>query len=957
MMMYRSSNLSVGQHRQKQAMALLMGVAMLLSLAPFAVAATPEQERFFETNIRPVLIEQCASCHGAEKQKGGFRVDGRESFFKGSESGPVVAHGNPDASLLIDLIRYTNQVKMPPKKKLPDETVKLFEEWVKMGAPWPAEVNKPMPVTGTEPPKPDQPKRDPFEEARETLWALRPVTKPAPPVVKNSSAVGNDVDRFILAKLESKGITASPLADRQTLIRRITFDLTGLPPTYEEAQAFINDKAPDAWANVIDRLLASPQYGERWGRHWLDIARYADTKGYVFTQDRRYPFSYTYRDYVIRAFNEDKPFDRFIIEQIAADKIDTSSDKRDLAAMGFLTVGRRFNNNIHDITDDRIDVVTRGFLGLTVVCARCHDHKYDPIPTADYYSLYGVFRSSVEPDDLPLIGDPNPSNETKAYEAERAKREREVENYLETVRQNIENEMRQRSGDYLVQIVKNHPNHTQGPAPVQSARGEMRIKAVDHWEQYLSRRNKENDPVWAPWHKLIALKKENFKDEAAKVIASFDGEVNEKKAAINPVILDHLRKSPPQSMEQVAQMYGSVLEGVEKSWRSSLKDKAGDPPKSMASAEEEQLRQVYYSEGSPAVLSRDESAKLINRAERDHERNLARKVDELTASHPGAPARAMVMNDGGMFNPYIFLRGQQDRRGTNVDRRFLQVLSPVDGGKPFKQGSGRLELAQAIASKSNPLTARVFVNRVWQKHFGSGFVADGSDFGTRSEPPEYAALLDHLATFFMDQNWSVKKLHKHILLSRTYQQASDHRSDAAAIDSENFLFWKMNRQRLELEPMRDAMLFVAGRLDLSLGGRPVKLFDQPYPTRRTVYGYIDRQDLPSVYRVFDLATPDASSASRPQTTVPQQALYMMNNPFVAEQALKLIERIEVKKHPADLDRNITLLYQFIYSRQPAAGEIAIGKAFIAQESPDGEGKAWEKYARALLLSNEFVFID
>ncbi len=936
-------------------LALLLGVVLIPSQAANGQAVTPEQERFFETHIRPVLIEQCASCHGAEKKpKAGFRVDGREFFFKGGESGPVVAAGNPDASLLIDLIRYTNQVKMPPKQKLPDETVRRFEEWVKMGAPWPAEGNKPKPVAGD---NEKGGKKDPLAEARETLWSLRPVSKPAVPAVKNTTAVASDIDRFIIARLEARGLTPSPQADKRTLIRRVYFDLIGLPPSYEEVQAFVNDQAPDAWEKVIDRLLASPQYGERWGRHWLDVARYADTKGYVFTADRRYPYSYTYRDYVIRSFNNDKPFNQFIIDQIAADKIDTSADKRDLAAMGFLTVGRRFNNNIHDIIDDRIDVVTRGFMGLTVVCSRCHDHKYDPIPTDDYYSLYGVFRSSIEPNDLPLIADPVPSKETQAYEAELARRQKVVEDHHEVVRLSIEREMRERAADYLVHIAKTHDNHKTGVVPMQGSRGELRDRAVRRWQQYIDHADQRNTEVWSLWHRLIALKKENFKDEAAKVVAAMEDEPKDGALKVNALLREAFRKSPPESMEQAAQLYGNLLEGIEKTWRQSLKDAAGDPPKAMGSVDEETLRQVFYSSGSPAVVNGSDGRQLANRADRDKERELNRKIEELNVSHPGAPARAMIMSDGGMYDPYVFLRGQEGRRGNRVERRFLQVLSPVDGGKPFKQGSGRLELAQAIASKENPLTARVYVNRVWQQHFGAGFVSDGSDFGTRSEEPIHLDLLDHLATSFMDSGWSVKKLHKQILMSRTYQQASDHRTDAAAADSENRLFWKMNRRRLELEPMRDALLHVAGRLDLTVGGRPVNLFSQPYTTRRTVYGYIDRQDLPNTFRVFDLATPDASSSSRPATTVPQQALFMLNNPFISEQAAKLLDRIEVRKHPAETDRNIGLLYQFAYSRLPDDAELALGTAFLEQESPHGEGKAWEKYAKALLLSNEFVFVD
>ena len=931
-----------------------MGVANCgQALAEGGKAITPEQERFFETHIRPVFIEQCSSCHNAEKSKSGFRVDRRELFFKGGESGPVVVAGNPDASLMIDLIRYTNEVRMPPKKKLPDETVAKFEEWVKMGAPWPKDAT-PQAAGSGEKPRVD----DAFEKARAAMWSLKAVTKPAVPVAKNVGAVGNEVDWFILAKLESQGIAPSPQADRRTLIRRVTFDLIGLPPTFEEVEAFVNDTAPDAWEKVIDRLLASPHYGERWGRHWLDVARYADTKGYVFTQDRRYPYSYTYRDYVIRAFNTDKPFDRFIIEQIAADKIDTNADKRDLAAMGFLNVGNRFNNNIHDITDDRIDVVTRGFMGLTVVCARCHDHKYDPIPTADYYSLYGVFRSSVEPDDLPLIQDPNPSPQTQAFEAELKKREQAVADHLEAVRVSIEKEFRERSSEYLLHIARTHPNHSTGPVPAQGSRGELRDKGIKRWEAYLDRKGKEPDAVWSLWHQFIALKKENFAAEAAKIVASFDEPSKDGKSlAINAVLLEACRKSPPKSMAEVAQGYGAVLESIEQRWRESQKKPEAERPKAMGSAKEEQLRLVFYTAGAPAIVSAEEVKQLINRAERDRERELTRKIEELNASHPGAPARAMVMHDGGMFDPYVFLRGQQDRHGPRIERRFLQVLSNVDGGKPFKQGSGRLELAQAIASKSNPLTARVYVNRLWQQHFGTGFLRDASDFGTRSDVPVHLELLDHLAASFMDSGWSVKKLHKTILLSRTYQQASDSRTDAAAVDSENRLFWRMNRRRLELEPMRDALLAVAGRLDRTIGGRPVSIFTQPYSTRRTVYGNIDRQDLPNTFRVFDLASPDASASFRPNTTVPQQALFMLNNPFIAEQAAKLLERGEVSKHAGDQPRNITSLYRMIFARSPDAEEVKLGQAFIAQESATGEGVAWQKYARALLMSNEFVFLD
>ena len=382
--------------RQLGALWLLTGSAVALAADAPKGADTfpPEAVEFFETKVRPVLVETCVRCHGEKKQGSGLRLDSRAAVLEGGENGPAVVPGDPDKSLLIQAVRQTHEdIKMPPKGKLPEPAIGALAAWVKMGAPW---SERPVPAG-------DQ------AQAAATHWAFQPIRVVAPPTVKDRAWAASPIDAFVLAKLEAEGMTHSPPADKRTLIRRATFDLLGLPPTPGEVDAFLADDSPDAFARVIDRLLASPRYGERWGRHWLDVARYADTKGYVFTEERRYPYSYTYRDYVIRAFNDDKPYDQFLVEQIAADRLPGSAGKPSLAALGFLTVGRRFLNNNEDIVDDRIDVVSRGLLGLTVTCARCHDHKFDPIPTDDYYSLFGVFRSSIEPADLPLIQDSTPS--------------------------------------------------------------------------------------------------------------------------------------------------------------------------------------------------------------------------------------------------------------------------------------------------------------------------------------------------------------------------------------------------------------------------------------------------------------------------------------------------------------------------------------------------------------------
>jgi cytochrome c553 len=395
-------------------------IAILISAAALlfnARGATGDDFEFFEKKIRPLLMENCYRCHSheSEKVKGGLLLDTREGLLKGGDTGPAMIPGDPEKSLLIKSVRYTDEnLQMPPKgKKLAAEQIADLETWIKIGAPDPRTEK----VAASGPPL-----SDPIKVRNH--WAFQPIKDAAIPPVRNKRWVQTPIDSFILAKLEEKGMKPSPRAGKRTLIRRATFDLIGLPPTPEEVAEFLADQSADAFAKVVDRLLGSHYYGERWARHWLDVARYADTKGYVFEEERRYPYSYTYRDYVIRAFNEDLPYDQFIVQQLAADLLPLGEDKRPLAAMGFLTLGRRFLNNQHDIIDDRIDVVSRGTMALTVACARCHDHKYDPIPTKDYYSLYGVFASCNEPSDKPLLGTAALPKEYPEYVEERKTRNR-----------------------------------------------------------------------------------------------------------------------------------------------------------------------------------------------------------------------------------------------------------------------------------------------------------------------------------------------------------------------------------------------------------------------------------------------------------------------------------------------------------------------------------------------------
>jgi mono/diheme cytochrome c family protein len=754
-------------------------VATVLLVGGEVPAAPPAPEKpsreaaeFFEKNVRPVLVENCISCHGPKKQQGGLRLDSRSAALKGGDSGAIVVAGKPDESLLVKVVRHDGDLKMPPKKKLADGHVQALTEWVRMGAPWPEETQA---GAGRS-----------VAEMRQRHWSFRPVRKPDVPAVKAGDRVRTPVDAFVLAKLEDKGLSLAPAAERRVLIRRVTFDLTGLPPTPAEVEAFVNDKAPDAYARVVDRLLASPAYGERWARHWLDVARYADTKGYVFTEERRFPNSFTYRDYVVRAFNDDKPYDQFVVEQLAADRLPLGEEKSALAALGYLTLGRRFLNNQQDIIDDRIDVTMRGLQGLTVACARCHDHKFDPIPTKDYYSLYGVFASSHEPDELPLLGKPMPSAELTAFEAELKKRAEAVEAF-----------------------------------------------------------------------------KEKHKDDL----------------------------------------------------------KSGN------------------------VKARNDLTKLNN------------KVAEWKVNGTGAPPRAMVLVDlPNPVQPHVLKRGNPGNPGEKVPRQFLEVVAGPER-KPFKDGSGRLELARSIASRDNPLTARVMVNRVWLHHFGKGLVRTPGDFGTRGEPPTHPELLDWLASSFVENGWSVKGLHRLIVLSSTYQQASDDEARGQAADPENRLLWKMNRQRLDFEEMRDSLLSVSGQLDRTAGGRPVEIVEPPFSKRRTVYGFIDRQNLPGLFRTFDFASPDTSTPQRYNTTVPPQALFLMNSPFVTEQAKHFASRPDVAWQATDAKR-IDRMYRLAYGRAPEPDEMEMGLRFLHAER-DAKAKltAREQYAQVLLLANEFAFVD
>ena len=886
---------------------------LAVALAAPALAAAeiePAKLEFFESKIRPILADNCYDCHSLlqpKKVKGGLTLDSRDGLLKGGDTGPAIVPGDPEKSLLIRAVRYGDEtLQMPPKnKKLSDEKIAYLVEWIKMGAPDPR-----VPTTKVS-------TWNGIYEKSKQHWAFQPVKQPSAPEVKNTRWVQTPVDAFVLAKLDAKKMRPSSVADKRTLIRRATFDLIGLPPTPEEVDAFEKDDSAEAFERVIDRLLASPQYGERWARHWLDVARYADTKGYVFQEERRYPYAYTYRDYVVRAFNNDLPYDRFIVEQLAADCLELGEDKRPLAAMGFLTLGRRFLNQEPDIIDDRIDVTMRGLQGLTVSCARCHDHKFDPVPTKDYYSMYGVFASSMEPAEKPLLGNDSLPPAYPEYVAEAEKRKKDRADYVAKHEAEALDQLREKAGDYLLTAFegKKLDNDSKTEALAKERKldpGVTRrwIRALEDWQKIT------NHPIFGPWFAFGKLEEKEFAEKAPQLAAAF--EKNETSTPVNPRVAKLFAGEAPKDLKEVAKRYGTLFSEINKLAKDSSK---------FADAKDEALRQVLFAEDAPTNLPKDQIPRLWEVKVAEESRRLQRKIEELDAVHPGAPPRAMAMKDRETpRNPRVFVRGNANNPGPEVPRQFLEILSGPQR-KAYEKGSGRLEMAQAIASKENPLTARVFVNRVWMQHFGAPLVRTPSDFGLRSEPPVQADLLNYLAWRFMEEGWSVKKLHKLIMLSSTYQQRSESNAEYAKRDTLNDYYWKFNRRRLEFEPMRDTLLAVSGAIDLKLGGQPKDLASRPFAPRRTIYGFIDRQNLSGMFRTFDLANPDASSPQRFNTTVPQQALFMMNGPFVIEQARHLLERPEIKAASAT-EKKISRMYEVALQRPPSSEELKMAKDFV-----------------------------
>ena len=902
------------------------------------VHAGDASDDFFESRIRPVLIENCQSCHDSKKQSGGLRLDHRDALLHGGDTGPAVIPGNPRNSLLVQAIRHKGDYEMPPAEKLPERTIRDLEQWIKLGVPWPLARKTSRNGNG-----------ETLSKRADKHWAFQPIQDPLVPEIaatgtptlfanpsddQATPTLVNPVDAFIQRKLSDHQLCFSPRADRRSLIRRVSYSLTGLPPTQDEVGDFLNDRRHDAYERLVERLLNSVHYGEHWARHWLDVSRYSDTKGYVYGREERFwPHAWAYRDWVVKSFNDDLPYDRFLLLQLAADQVnDRRSD--DFAAMGFLTLGRRFLGVRREIIDDRIDVVSRGMMGLTVSCARCHDHKFDPIPAADYYSLYGVFDSCVEK--MIRLNDrsrKDKSTGTKdgghdSFEVELQKRQIKLSEQMATHRAEANSRVRQRVADYLFAQSELDKYPANGFDQIFET-NDLLPAVVRRWSTYLRKAAQQKDPLFLHWQLYSGIPAESFVQDSAQIIQRIKSQPGDK---LNPRIAEQFN-TPPTSLREVCDRYGVVFRQVEQEWQDQIKQAKADgrdPPAALSDPHTESLRAFLYDQESPCqmpVSSIVDCETFFDSGACTELWKLQGEVDRWIIQSKDKPFALTLQEISIPKQPRIFRRGDPLKLGRDVPRQFLSVLAGPQR-KPFQHGSGRLELAHAIIDPANPLTARVMVNRVWMHLFGKGLVSTPSDFGTRASPPSHPDLLDWLASDFVRNGWSVKALQRQILLSETYRQSSFGPKDtrklqlAQQTDPDNKLLWKLNPRRLGFEELRDSILLANGQLDTTVGGKSTPLFEAPYATRRTLYGLVDRQYLPGTLRIFDFANPDLHVPKRSETTVPQQALFFMNHPWILKQAKRLAEKIQQTNGDSAMNDRlaITNLFQVLLQRNPTEEE-------------------------------------
>ncbi len=897
------------------ALAMLFGGFTQLTVAQ-EQTETPQQLEFFEAKIRPVLVQHCYECHAADSKhvKGGLLLDTRAATLKGGDSGPAVVAKNVGDSLLIGALKHES-VEMPPKGKLPETVIADFVAWVEMGAPDPR-IGESVASSKIN-----------FEEARK-FWSFQPIIEPELPKVQRADWSRNDIDLFTLAKMEQLGLLPVAQAGKAELIRRATFDLIGLPPTPKEVIAFVQDESKNAFDKVIDRLLASKHYGERWGRYWLDVARYAEDQAHTFSVTPN-SNGFRYRDWVVSAFNSDMSYKQFVKMQIAGDFVAVESDRPydHLVALGYFGLGAQYYKNSDaakaaaDELDDRVDTLTRGFLGLTVSCARCHDHKFDPIPTQDYYSLAGVFNSS-KLHNAPLCK----PDEVAAYNAGQQK----IKTTGEAIKTFLAKEKSTAAESHVGEISKTmlavwkHQTAAESDQPISMAelakQADLSEFLLQRWSRFLDVKQTGNVTALGPWFALDR-KKSVLEDEVAKVAEEF---------------------------QQSVQALLKVRDGM------AAPNLVAVQPNEPHKPGEDLITKVFGKDGPLAVRDED-LEKFLTVEKRDQLAQLRTQIEDAKKSAPAMYPIAHAYTEAKVADMKVFVRGNPANQREIAPRRFLTILAGQDPPL-FQNGSGRRELAEAIANDDNPLTVRVMVNRIWQHHFGRGIVGTPSNFGKQGEAPTHPELLDYLASRFVKAGWSIKSLHREIMLSSTYQLSTAFHEANANIDGDNRYLWRMSRRRLDVEAWRDALLHVAGNLDPALGGPSTKLADANNH-RRTVYAMVSRHELDSLLRLFDFPDANITSEQRSETTVPQQQLFVLNSPFMLDQAKAFSARVHNEADAND-EARIQHAFQLAYSRSASDVELELALAYLGSKADEQTALTrWELYAQVLLSGNEFMYLD
>ena len=942
----------------------ILSIAILLTTGS-AWAANPDVERqrleFFETKIRPVLVEHCYECHATDSKKlrGGLLVDSRQGLLDGGESGPAVVPGDMEESLLISALKH-DEFEMPPKSKLPPEVIANFEKWILDGATDPRLATdlaaKPKPID---------------VEAGRKHWAYHPLKAPAIPEVNDPSWPNGDIDRFVLARLEATGLSPGSDAEKTVLIRRLYFDLIGLPPPPEQIGQFLNDESPKAFENLVDRLMASPRFGERWGRHWLDVSRFAESmslRGILLKH------AWRYRDYVIEAFNDDRPYDQFLTQQLAGDLLEATSleaQQQNLVATTFLMMGNTNLENQNkgqlemDFVDEQLDVIGRGFLAQTITCARCHDHKFDPIPTRDYYAMAGVLKN---------VQGLKHANVSKFMEAplpisEEAKRELEIHNStvaklkteIKTLKTELEPPSQQSKSiiaasslpgivvdDDEVMVVGKwtnsvHSKHYIGKRYIHDANKGKGDKTVSFIPKLSSDGEYE-----------VRFAYSNGSGRASNAPVTVFSAGGEKTITVD------MRKTPPLDGRFIS--LGTYRFEVNEQSFVLISNEGTD---GFLTADAVQFLPVDRDRkvaSSPVPQPSKQPPAGKQQALKKH---MAKLTADLATLQKGKPARAMIMSAAEKAKPTdlkIHIRGSIDNLGATAPRGVLQVANYGPAPKMSTSSSGRLELADWITDPANPLTSRVMANRVWHWLIGAGLVRTVDNFGTTGESPSHPELLDHLAVQFVDQDWSVKKLIRTIVLSRTYRLSSAR--DKQHDDPENRLLAHMNRRRLDAESLRDTMLSVSGRLNFKMGGAtfPANLakdidfqFQEP---RRSVYVPVFRNSLPELFEVFDFANPSMVTGRRDVSTVAPQALFMMNHPFVRTQAGLTAKRLLSESQLEDANR-VDYAYLLILGRNATAEEITTCLQFLKSvtgTNEKGQVEAWTQMVQSLFSTIEFRYI-